>query len=179
MGFYKDRTREFFSTAEVLSLNSNSNTNLKVIEEPLLMTRQRGSPKPLLKSSKNSFLYCAYQLYTDIQNAGKCQTILEKLANNTSLQNENRPAEFADLLNKCKGEIKRIERSHESLQQQHSEVSGSTSGFLFSSNVPSELEKHREAVLSWLKKRINEEYTKLQASLFEKQKVKSNSLIMR
>ena len=169
---YKDRTREFFHTTESFANFSPSYLRSQQ-EDPLIPRRRSPKPTPLLPNKPASFISCAYQLHTDILNARKRQALLDKLASSTSLQETHRPSEFTDLLNKCKGELLRIEKALESLAQQHIQQSGH-GGFLFSTGGPSEIDRHRESTLAWLRKQLMEDTSHLQECLFTRKKVLLN-----
>lgn len=73
----KDRTREFFSTAEAYSPDTvGASSALLVPEEAGESIRRKRSPRPI--ASSGTFLSCAYQLHTDILNARKRLSILQK-----------------------------------------------------------------------------------------------------
>ena len=173
----RDRTNEFFSTAEAFSPEHGGATSALIPQgESDSAIRRKRSPRPV--AAKGSFISCAYQLHTDILNARKRLSVLQKskqiglsvVSASTGLQ-DYRPKEFNDLTSKCKGELQRIEHALESLAQQHRESSFTGSLLVFnSSSTTSELERHREAVLGWLRKQLMQDTTKLQECLITRQK---------
>lgn len=175
----KDRTKEFFSTAEAFCPEHASATSALLLpEEAGESIRRKRSPRPVAPTG--SFLSCAYQLHTDIMSARKQLSILQKsikfcynfavVSASTSLQ-DYRPKEFNDLTNKCKGELQRIEHALESLAQQHknSSFSGSLLGFT-GFTMGNELERHRQAILEWIRKQLMQDTDKLRECLFTRQK---------